>query len=122
MPGDLYQRSGIKETLTGRAESIPNISEISLRTLLKDVKGMNNHPFASLQNEPNHVKYPLKPEGITESGRVPVMASVSEPGSESGTEAAHRAWEQVQRNAEEWGRQVDAFRPHRGKEARQPRP
>ena len=58
-------------------------------------------------------------EGRPEGGMVPAMASVDRSGSDM--EAAHAAWEQVQRDAEEWGRQVDAFHPHEGTGGRQPR-
>ena len=60
-----------------------------------------------------------RPEGMAEGGMVPAMASVDRSGSDM--EAAHAAWEQVQRDAEEWGRQVDAFHPHEGTGGRQPR-
>ena len=60
-----------------------------------------------------------RPEGMAEGGMVPAMASVDRSGSDM--EAAHAAWAQVQRDAEEWGRQVDAFHPHEGTGGRQPR-
>lgn len=60
-----------------------------------------------------------RPEGMAEGGMVPAMASVGRSGSDM--EAAHAAWAQVQRDAEEWGRQVDAFHPHEGTGGRQPR-
>ena len=60
-----------------------------------------------------------RPESMAEGGMVPVMASVDRSGSDM--EAAHAAWAQVQRDAEEWGRQVDAFHPHEGTGGRQPR-
>lgn len=50
-----------------------------------------------------------RPEGMAEGGMVPAMASVDRSGSDM--EAAHAAWEQVQRDAEEWGRQVDGYMP-----------
>ena len=50
-----------------------------------------------------------RPEGMAEGGMVPAMASVDRSGSDM--EAAHTAWEQVQRDMAEWGRQVDAFDP-----------
>ena len=50
-----------------------------------------------------------KPDGMAEGGMVPAMASVDKPRSD--IEAAHAAWEQVQRDAEEWGRQVDEYMP-----------
>ena len=56
---------------------------------------------------------------MAEGGMVPAMASVDRSGSDM--EAAHAAWAQVQRDAEEWGRQVDAFHPHEGTGGRQPR-
>lgn len=60
-----------------------------------------------------------RPEGMAEGGMVPAMASVDRSGSDM--EAAHAAWAQVQRDAEEWGRQVDAFHPHESTGGRQPR-
>ena len=50
-----------------------------------------------------------RPEGMAEGGMVPAMASVDRSGSDM--EAAHAAWAQVQRDAEEWGRQVDGYMP-----------
>ena len=50
-----------------------------------------------------------RPESMAEGGMVPAMASVDRSGSDM--EAAHAAWEQVQRDMAEWGRQVDAFDP-----------
>lgn len=60
-----------------------------------------------------------RPQSMAEGGMVPAMASVDRSGSDM--EAAHAAWAQVQRDAEEWGRQVDAFHPHEGTGGRQPR-
>lgn len=48
-----------------------------------------------------------RPEGMAESGAVPAMASVDKPGMDR--EAAQSAWEQVQDDMREWGRQVDEF-------------
>lgn len=59
-----------------------------------------------------------RPEGMAEGGMVPAMASVDRSGSDM--EAAHAAWEQLQRDMAEWGRQVDAFEPSEGR-GRQPR-
>ena len=50
-----------------------------------------------------------RPEGMAEGGMVPAMASVDRSGSDM--EVAHAAWAQVQRDAEEWGRQVDGYMP-----------
>lgn len=48
-----------------------------------------------------------KPDGMAEGGMVPAMASVDKPGSDM--EAAHAAWEQVRKDAEAWGKQLDEF-------------
>ena len=60
-----------------------------------------------------------RPEGSGEGGMVPAMASVDKSGSDM--EASRKVWEQLQQDTAEWGRQVDAFRPHQGIGGRQPR-
>lgn len=45
MPGDLYQLPNIKQFLTGKTESIPSISKMSLHKLFKDGKEENTYHF-----------------------------------------------------------------------------